>query len=48
MGFHLNYINELNTLQAEFNNKINEKQNINVINYNYPINKTMVLKKTKK
>ena len=46
--FHLKYINELNTLQTEFNNKINEKQNINVINYNYPINKTMVLKKTKK
>ena len=48
MGFHLNYINELNTLQAEFNNKINKKQDIIINNYNYSINKKLVLKKTKK
>lgn len=48
MEFHLNYINELNMLQNEFNNKIYEKQNINVINYNYSINKKLDLTKTKK
>ncbi len=48
MEYHLKFTNELNTLQTEFNNKINDKQKINVINYNYSINKKMVLKKTKK
>ena len=47
-NFHLKYINELNTLQTKFNNKINDKQYINTVNYNYPINKKISLKKTKK
>lgn len=46
--YDLNFNEELNSLQNEFNNKINEKKHIVINSYNYPVNKKLVLRKVPK